>query len=453
MLNEKKSRFLSGKSIIIFFASLLILAGPISSQWNQTTGTPDGAGITDMIVTSNGTVFVTCASFNYPNGQMGGIRRSSTGGQFWQNVVSCYTARTLYQGNGGVIFASYWDYPIDNESLYRSTNDGLIWSPLHNIGTNDNIFSITGKNNNNTLFIGTRNGVKRSTNGGTGWTLLSGMPANSWVYALDISFNGTYIAAGTSKGLFVSSNDGANWTAVSNITQNDTIRTVKFVHYTTDAPGDRLYSGESDGTVRESDPDQSIILGVVLVVLIGAAQVVEADEKVITVGSTRVGADNLIDNGFASSTDRGATWSQYNSGLPQSPNVSSLTYQVQGNNIKYYAGLFENTNGGAKVFTMTSPIGIQQISSEVPNGFSLSQNYPNPFNPTTNIEFSIPKSSFVKLVVYDMLGREVETLVSKDLKAGTYKADWIASKYTCSVYFYKLITEGYTETKKMILVK
>lgn len=100
----------------------------------------------------------------------------------------------------------------------------------------------------------------------------------------------------------------------------------------------------------------------------------------------------------------------------------------------------------------TVPIGIIQISS-VAKDFSLEQNYPNPFNPATKINFSIPKISFSKLVVYDILGREVETLVQEQLKPGEYEVDWDASKYSSGMYFYKLITEHYTNIKKMVLVK
>ena len=99
------------------------------------------------------------------------------------------------------------------------------------------------------------------------------------------------------------------------------------------------------------------------------------------------------------------------------------------------------------------PIGIQNINSEIPGKFSLSQNFPNPFNPVTNIEFSVPKRGLVKLVVFDMLGREVETLLNKLTEAGTYRADWNASKYPSGVYFYKLQTEGFIETKRMVLIK
>jgi hypothetical protein len=85
--------------------------------------------------------------------------------------------------------------------------------------------------------------------------------------------------------------------------------------------------------------------------------------------------------------------------------------------------------------------------------FGLEQNYPNPFNPTTKIRIALPKSSFAKLVVYDMLGRELETILNEHLNAGTYEADWDASKFTSGVYYYKLTSGDYTETKKMILIK
>jgi parallel beta-helix repeat protein len=99
------------------------------------------------------------------------------------------------------------------------------------------------------------------------------------------------------------------------------------------------------------------------------------------------------------------------------------------------------------------PSSYINISFEFPHKFSLLQNYPNPFNPTTNIKFDLPKSTLVKLVVYDALGKEIETLVNEKLKEGSYQIDWNASKCPSGVYFYKLTTEEFSETKKMILMK
>ncbi len=91
--------------------------------------------------------------------------------------------------------------------------------------------------------------------------------------------------------------------------------------------------------------------------------------------------------------------------------------------------------------------------SEIPESFSLAQNYPNPFNPTTNINFSIPKSSFVTLKVYDMLGKEVASLVDENLYPGSYSFDFNATNLTSGIYFYKLTTQDFTDIKKMTLLK
>jgi hypothetical protein len=83
----------------------------------------------------------------------------------------------------------------------------------------------------------------------------------------------------------------------------------------------------------------------------------------------------------------------------------------------------------------------------------LSQNYPNPFNPSTKINFAIPTSGLVRLKIFDMLGREVESIVNKEMTAGSYTVDFDASRLATGIYFYKLISGGFIETKKMVLVK
>jgi hypothetical protein len=97
--------------------------------------------------------------------------------------------------------------------------------------------------------------------------------------------------------------------------------------------------------------------------------------------------------------------------------------------------------------------GVENISSEVPSSYSLGQNYPNPFNPITNFKFSIKNSGDVKLVVYDVMGREVQTLVNERLQPGVYETSFDGSMLNSGVYFYKLMTDGFTETKRMVLLK
>ena len=116
-------------------------------------------------------------------------------------------------------------------------------------------------------------------------------------------------------------------------------------------------------------------------------------------------------------------------------------------------GFSDNLSTGAAWVFINPSIGITTISIEIPEKFSLSQNYPNPFNPSTNIRYELPKNGFVKLVVFDELGREIETLVNEKQTAGTYEATFDASKFSSGIYFYKLQTENFSETKKMILIK
>jgi hypothetical protein len=92
-------------------------------------------------------------------------------------------------------------------------------------------------------------------------------------------------------------------------------------------------------------------------------------------------------------------------------------------------------------------------TESLPNEFKLNQNFPNPFNPTTNISFTIPKENFTELKVYNLIGEEISTLVSADLKPGSYHFSWNASSLSSGIYFYKLRSGNFTELKKAILLK
>lgn len=89
----------------------------------------------------------------------------------------------------------------------------------------------------------------------------------------------------------------------------------------------------------------------------------------------------------------------------------------------------------------------------IPTEIALKQNYPNPFNPSTSIQYAVSSRQFVSLKVYDILGNEVATLVNSEKPSGVYEVEWYASNVPSGVYFYQLKTEGYVETKKMILLR
>jgi len=93
------------------------------------------------------------------------------------------------------------------------------------------------------------------------------------------------------------------------------------------------------------------------------------------------------------------------------------------------------------------------IPSGIPEKFNLEQNYPNPFNPSTNIAFDIAESGFVSLKVFDVTGKEVGNPVNENLQRGSYRVVWSGTGLTSGVYFYRIITNEFSETKKMILLK
>jgi len=98
-------------------------------------------------------------------------------------------------------------------------------------------------------------------------------------------------------------------------------------------------------------------------------------------------------------------------------------------------------------------VGVEPVGSFTPTRYELMQNYPNPYNPSTTIKYQVAENSFVTLKVYDLLGKEIATLVNSNLKPGLYELQFNASGLTSGIYFYKISAGNYTDTKKMILIK
>ncbi|RPI18413.1 MAG: T9SS C-terminal target domain-containing protein [Ignavibacteriae bacterium] len=123
-----------------------------------------------------------------------------------------------------------------------------------------------------------------------------------------------------------------------------------------------------------------------------------------------------------------------------------------------YNGVDSLSSNSLILTLVRSVIGIEQISSSVPAQYSLYNNYPNPFNPTTKIKFDVPsevrnQKSEVRLIIFDILGRQVAVIVNDKLSPGKYEVTWDASLLSSGVYFYRMETERFIDTKKMLLVK
>jgi hypothetical protein len=173
----------------------------------------------------------------------------------------------------------------------------------------------------------------------------------------------------------------------------------------------------------------------------------------------------------------------YTTNISPSPSPGTLTPTFSPGNVRVFTGVSDSVlinttstsnvplglynvtvtgteSGGPRVHARTYQIrvgnftGINITNNEVPKVYSLEQNYPNPFNPSTNIKFGLPKGSMVTLKVFDVLGREVASLLNnQSMQAGNYVYDFNAANIPSGVYFYKLITADFMDVKKMLLVK
>ena len=141
------------------------------------------------------------------------------------------------------------------------------------------------------------------------------------------------------------------------------------------------------------------------------------------------------------SSDNGQSWSQFYENFAK-------TLFVHDNYL--YAG-----TGNHSTWRRPLPpiIGIKKTNNNIPFSFNLSQNYPNPFNPSTIITYQIPVNTNVKLSIYDITGKEVSTIFNGKQAAGIYQYTWDGTKYSSGVYIFKLETENYSASKKMVLLK
>jgi len=115
--------------------------------------------------------------------------------------------------------------------------------------------------------------------------------------------------------------------------------------------------------------------------------------------------------------------------------------------------LYCGTITGKVFYGIYSPSNVEESNNLFPLKFNLEQNYPNPFNPTTIINYQIPKRGLVVLKVYDILGREVTTLVNEEKQAGSYEVEFNGSSFSSGVYFYRIEAGSFSDTKKLLLLK
>ena len=156
--------------------------------------------------------------------------------------------------------------------------------------------------------------------------------------------------------------------------------------------------------------------------------------------------NNTLQPGIYSTNDGGTSWSNITDNLGH---WGGKFLRLNPHNTNQ---LFLGTDGGdVWIKDLVTTIDDNEVS--IPSKFNLDQNYPNPFNPSTRISYQLPTLSKVVLKVYDILGREVTTLVNREQNAGNYKIIFNSSNLSSGIYFYRIVSGVFTQTKKMMVIK
>ena len=345
----------------------------------------------------------------------GGVYCSTNNGNIWTQTALNDVSIFSFAINDINIFAG-----SGNFGVYRSTNDGTNWSQTSlNVGT---IYSLAVKGNYIFAGIG-NNGIFLSTNNGVYWEQTA--LVNKTVEAMAINEN--YIFAGTDGyGIYFSTNSGTNW--IQTALNNQYIWSIATI-------GNNIIAGTGGGGVFLSSNN--------------GTNWIQTSLNNKTINTLAISGNNIFagttNYGIYLSTNYGANWIQKNQGLMDITSVFTLLIT---NNY-----IFAGTNSSVWRRSLFEIIGINQISKVIPSSYSLSQNYPNPFNSNSKIKIENAKLGNVKLIVYDIIGRDVETLINEKLQPGTYEVTFDGSNLNSGVYFYRLTSDGFTETKRMILLK
>jgi len=154
--------------------------------------------------------------------------------------------------------------------------------------------------------------------------------------------------------------------------------------------------------------------------------------------------------GCFKTTSGGSNWFRWNDGMPEGNIVSDMKSYFTGGDFYVLAGTY-----GRGMWTRKDDelLGNGNISTNTPDKFELYQNYPNPFNPSTSIKFSLPADSKVQILVYGIAGNLVRTVLNDEMNAGIHSLNFDGADLSSGVYFYKMISTGYSQTRKMILIK
>ncbi len=349
-------------------------------------------------------------------GTSNGVFISPSASQSWTQTSLNHTEVFCVAVSDSRIFAGTKDYGI-----YYSDNNGSNWT--QSSLNNKSVLSFVTANNK--IFAGTiSSGIYVSTDNGINWAQSS---LNNQSVNCVLSANSNLFCGTENNGIFISTNSGSSWTQTS---CNN--RTVYTLHY----DGTRLYAGTLNyGFYVSIDSGK------------GWNSFGFQGKTVRSFANWGYSTFCVVDNdGFYFSSNWGLSWTLKNNGLNGEFYPSGM---IVTNNSMVYISTFKTS-----VWQNTAnSVSIQQVGSVSLEKFILFQNYPNPFNPNTKIKFDIAKSSLLQMKIYNSAGKEIETILNERLSAGTYEVNWNAANLPSGIYYCKLTSENFSDTKKMILIK
>ncbi|HJY63531.1 MAG TPA: T9SS type A sorting domain-containing protein [Ignavibacteria bacterium] len=376
--------------------------------------------------------------------------------------------------------------------IFKTTNGGVNWTTISTTGITQELYCVAGFDE-NVAFVGEGvvNGNARlfkTTNGGANWTVVLTTSGNGGFFN-GIQFtraNNNLYGVAIAEKIYRSSNSGQTWVEL-----NPGVNGVSNAHNSLMIIDNDFYGfGLNNGAARiRMTSDNSISWNTYQINISGnvTSAIAFHTNKLLGLAATSSSLPMV-----SRTTDGGLTWTSVNVGsgitgtcivnwIPQSPVIyimgenggikrstdSGLTWVAMSTsgvtNLKHF-DFFRSSNvvygyaissSGSVIKLVDTLAVLTGITSNnnIPNEFSLNQNYPNPFNPVTGIEYSVSRESFVKLFVYDALGREINVPVNETQKPGKYSVKFDGSNLNSGVYFYKLNAGEFSETRKMILLK
>ena len=361
-----------------------------------------------------------------------GIFRSTNNGTTWTLASTGLTNTRIFAlaSSGTNLYAGTF-----GGGVFRSTNNGTSWTPISTGLTNTSVNTLFVSDAN--LFAGTEDGLFLSTNSGTSWSSVNTGLTNTYIHALAVS--GTNLYAGTEEGVFHSTNNGDSWTAVNQGLTDSVI-------FALSVYGTNLFAGSNGSGVWKRPIDN-----VVPVELVSFTANLNGNNVNLNwVTATEINNSGFeIERAFSSSST--LNWNKVifvngNGTTTEAQSYSFMDEKLA--NGKYFYRLKQLDFDGS--FEYSNEV---EVIVTVPEKLELSQNYPNPFNPSTNIKYQISTSNHVLLIVYDVLGNEVATLVNEVKPAGNYEVKFDARSLSSGTYFYKLQAGSFVETKEMVLMK